>query len=416
MVAKDRLPTKERTVPRPGKLRIAVAVALLAVGAMSATAAFSASIGRQLPSAALGLWPPSGDVHARAATLEIAQAVAEAGTWAQAIPPNLPRRIADLSLRALALEPASVTAMRNLALYRASHGDREAARALMRAALAASRRDTGVNLWLTEDFARAGDEAASLELYDITIRTDAAAAAMLMGQMAQMFDQPKMLPSFENLLSKRPPWIDDFWSEVLSRPSNLENAYRLRRALHLRRVAMAKDHDALLIAKLADAGLVGEAFALHDLVAGGGSRDQILVNGSFDQADGHPPIGWKVVAESTFGSTIDPEAGMLEITALPEAEGVAAQQLVQLGRGGEFVLRAVYSGAGDEPLIVDFACVGERGAERLKKSIPVASGRDVRTVLGNDCRFAWFSLVLSRDDDPAGRDIRVSEVSLRRAD
>jgi tetratricopeptide (TPR) repeat protein len=393
----------------PGWLRIAVLVLLVGVGAVSGVSAFAASLGRQLPGAMLGVWPPSGDAYARVATLDIMRKVSSVE---QGIPDNLPERVAQLSRTALRLEPASLEATRNIGFYYASHGDEERAKKLMDVAYAESRRDAGVNLWLTQYYGRRGRSDKALRFYDATIRTNSAAAATLMQMMAQTLDKPGVVPAFVELLSASPPWLDDFWSVVLSKDGSLRNAYLLRRALHEHHVAMAPDHDGLLIEKLAKAGLREEAFALHDDISGRAAGRELLADSEFDLKTTYPPIGWKVAAESTFGSSIDSKAGLLEIIALPDAQGVAAQQLVNLRGGRDFNLRAVYDGAGGKPLTIDFACA-DPGAGAAHQAMPAPSGQTVRVRLGRPCKFAWVSVVIPRDGDSAGRSIRVRSVSLQ---
>lgn len=375
-------------------------------------AAFSASLGRQVPSTAVRTWPPSGDAYARLSSQSLAMAV---DPGARDLPRNLPESVAQAARRGIELEPTNVTAIRNLALYEASHSRAGRARELMNIALANTRRDAAVNLWITERLLREGRQIEALQLYDTTIRTDTGAATSLMLGMAQLLNRPESLDSFETFLASSPPWIDDFWTTVLSTQGNLDNAFELRHRLLRRGIRMADDHNALLIERLANSGRTEEAFALYDTISGGRAQREILVDGDFSAAKAYPPIGWKVVAESTFGSSVDTEEGVLQITALPGAQGVVAQQLVRLRGNGTYVARADYAGADPAPLRIELTCADGGGAGNWSWSVPLPPGRPVEANLTGSCRFAWASLVLSPiTGDTVGRDIRVESVSLRR--
>jgi tetratricopeptide (TPR) repeat protein len=385
---------------------------MLAIAGISGVAAFSASVGAFAPDAAVRLWPPSGAAYANAGTRRLAAVI---DTQNPRIPSKIPNSVASLSRKALLLEPTNTVAMRNLALYYDSLGNRDRARGLMEAALASSRRNSTVNLWLTEDLSRKGQNLAALRLYDITIRTDSAVAASLMQMMARSLANQRAVPALEQILVNAPPWMDDFWTSVLSEPSNLDNAYALRERLHKRGLSMAKDHDALLIAQLANSGRFEKAFALYHSVTASGPSAEMLVDGGFDHDPLYPPIGWKLAADSTFGSALNTKTGQLEITALPNSEGVVAQQLVELSGNQDLVLRADYDGPGRSGLALKITCAGPSGEQNLDVSFSLPAGQPVRAALARGCPFAWVSLVIERDDNLQGRDIRVDSVSMRRS-
>jgi hypothetical protein len=406
---KGRAHKQRQKMPHP--TRLALSALLFGLAIVSGMAAFAASLGRQAPEAALATWPPNGDAYARVSTLRLAMA---ADPEARDVPRNLPDSIAVAARRGLELEPTNVSAIRNLAFYEASYGRMEQARALMNIGLANTRRDSGVNLWLTGRLLREGRQAEALQLYDTTIRTDTGVATTLMLTMAQLLNGPEALDSLEALLATNPPWIDDFWTTVLSTPGNLNDVYKLRRRLLARGVKMADDHNVLLIERLANASKTEEAFTLYETISGSGGDREILANGEFTAAAAYPPIGWKVVAESAFGSSMDKEGGGLQVTALPGAQGVVAQQLVRLRGNGAYVARADYTGADRNPLTLELACAANKGAETLDQSVHLPSGKAVEIYLTGSCEFAWVSLILPASTDGGGRDIRVDSVSLRR--
>jgi hypothetical protein len=389
-------------------MRPIIALALVAIGLASGAASFAASLGRQAPEAAIKVWPLSGDAYERAATFELVQTVEDPR---QGIPSNLPHRIAELSREAMRLEPANSTAVRNLAFYLGSRGQEDRAFRLMQVAQRVTRRDPGANLWLMQYYSRKGDLGRSLALYDVTIRTSSAAASSMMTMLAQALFQPGSVDVFVQLLSTSPPWIDDFWTEALRGSGDPQIMFALRERLHRAKVRMEPEHDGLLIEKLASGGHIDKAFALNAVVLPPRDRTDLLSDPSFDAARTFPPIGWKLGSDSTFGVSLDRKEGVIDVTALPDAEGVIAQQAVSLGGARSFRVVGNYQGAGARPLEISLACADSGNSGEAKADIP--SGRATTVTMPAPCRFAWASLLLPRDDDPAGRAVRIGSLSLR---
>lgn len=395
---------------RTGWLRAILAGALLVGGLAAGAAAFAASLGRQAPELAVRIWPLSGAAYERAGNFALARAVKDPR---EGVPNNLPAKIATHSRDALRLEPVSNVAVRNLGLYFASRGQEARAFELMTIANRMSRRDPAANLWLVQHYGRRNDIKHALALYDITIRTDTAASAAIMAAMTQALSRPGAADLFLSFLATAPPWLDDFWTEVLRANGDLRTAAELRRGLHREGVRMEPEHDQLLIQKLADNGHFEQAFALYSVISPARGTNELLADPSFEASGSFPPIGWKVVAESTHGSSIDPAAGVLEATALPDAEGIIAQQVVALGGSRTLRIAAEYEGVGSAPLLVNVACA-DRGND-AQRDVAVPSGAPVTVTLSSACRFAWVSLKLPRDNNPDGRAVRVSSVSLKAA-
>lgn len=400
---------------RRGPLRYLAAGSLVVVAVLSGMSAFAFSIGRLVPQSSLGLWPPNGIIYGKASNLRLGQAMIANG---QQLPRNIPVDVVRLSRRALDLEPAESTAARNIGYSLAGRGETKRASELMEAAYKLSRRDAGLNLWLLEDRARRGDAAGALKLYDITIRTSTSAAGLLMGRMATMLNQPGAVPLFEQLLAGDPPWLEQFWTAVLSSDTDLAASYRLRLALHADGIKMARSHDALLIQRLADAGMPEQAFDLYRAI--GGSRPaggELLVDPDFRRPSEFPPIGWKMPVAGTFGASIDRKTGQLAIAALSGAKGTVLQQLVPI-QSGSYELLVRYGanslGAGKRmPFSVRLACA-EGSEARLNRVLPVPSSGAQRFTLDTACRYAWVSLVLDGAESANGIDAAIDRISLKR--
>jgi hypothetical protein len=94
-----------------------------------------------------------------------------------------------------------------------------------------------------------------------------------------------------------------------------------------------------------------------------------------------------------------------------------AQQLVRLEGAPSYTLQTNYSGGTTRsPLVaLHLTCAGPAGEKVLDKTFDLPAGRSVKASLPHSCGYAWVSLILPPDDDPAGRDIRIDSVSMRRS-
>lgn len=395
-----------------GAIKITLSAAALVCAGLSAVAAFGQSYGRQMPEAALNLWPRNGEVFARASQRMVAIAQSDGS---QTIDKQLLNRARGLALRGLILEPMSVEALATLGYVEAANGQRDRARKLMLAGAALSRRNTAIDLWLSEDAARRGDDMGALRSFDAAIRTSTSAANTLLPMMAAALAKPGAPAAFEQILSLDPPWSEGFWTAVLSAPSDLTNSYELRLRLHRRKVPLAPSHDALLIQRLAQAGKLDEAFTLYE-AAGGRAPEQheLLHDPDFSADPRFAPIHWKIEENPSYSSAIDRDDGVLVIGALEDAEGPIAQQLVRI-RPGRYRLDVRYgkNSAEDAPLAVRIACAELGGERTLNKAFSAKrSGVQIVDIIG-PCRFAWLTVELVPGANADGVDTALDRVSLR---
>lgn len=386
-----------------------------ALALISSMSAFGQSFGRVIPETALRMWPSNGSILASVSTIKVARAaIAEK----KERPTVIPQAAVLLARRAIVIEPTAVSAVRNIAYDLKDKGDISRARALMLAASRLSKRNTGVNLWLTEDFARQGREIEALRYYDVIMRSSSAAATALLPVMARVLRSPGAVAPFETLLADNPPWHDDFWTAVLSADDDLVNSVELRLRLHSAKVPLAASHDALLIRRMAEEGRLSDAFKLYT-TAGGilpTVTGELIRNESFGRPTKFSPIDWKVVTDGAFGAMIDEQSGQLSISSLPDVGGVVAQQLIRIEKG-LYRLTVEYSDPSatqENPLLARLVCAELSGEKTLSRIFRIGQAGSQSVQLETPCSFAWLSIELDADRNTGGVDTKLSRISLRR--
>lgn len=407
-------PSPQRRLALSTGTRLAVVGAAALFALLAASAAFSMSYGRLVPDTAMGLWPKNGRVFARASALALARAAGEGSQ----LPKNVPGKVRRLAATAVALEPTSASAVRDLGLYASSRGDRAKARRLMRAGVRLTRRNPGMNLWLIEDYSRLGQEDQALRLWDVTLRTSTTAAATLLPAMAAALRNPAAPALFEPLLVARPPWDDDFWTAVIQDSSALDNTIALRERLHRRGVPMARSHDALIARQLIAAKRFAPAFKLYETVSRetAGATAELLVDGDFARQSDFAPIGWKVESTETFGAYVDDKRGRLVLSALPGGTGAIAQQLIRIAPGAYHLEIAYGDGANatGRPIELRLACAELAGEATLDTRLAVTRSGARNFRIQGPCRHAWVTLFLLDRVGEAGLETQIDRVSLRR--
>lgn len=399
----------------PGSLRYLGVIVMIGLAVVSAMAAYGMSFGRTIPLSALGLWPPNGPAHARASTqmLAMAETVGKDDRRYE----ELRNTSVNLARRALEIEPTSVASLRNLAMVLSDKGERDQARLLMNSAAEMSRRDTTVNLWLSDDLAHQGKEDQSFRYFDAAIRTSSSASNTILPAMVAMLQRKGSAQSFATVLRTDPPWHDAFWTAVLSADGDIGEAFELRRILHRLKVPMAPDHDSLLIRRLASAGRYPDAFELLAIAAPGDhlAEGEILRGSDFDAPAVYSPIEWKVVTGPSSAGMIDENDGVLLISALEGASGIVAQQLVQISRG-RYRLEVKYAGElqGEIPLQVRLACADMAGERTFNRAVPIPASGAYTLTFDATCRYGWFSIEFPAEKNRHAIDVEIDRIYLRR--
>ena len=370
--------------------------AMLALAAVSASAAFANALARRSPEAAAQIWPANGFASASAASAILAEANAGRDGVSELIASEAVR---GLARRAITAEPAAVQGVRNLALFHQANGETVRAAALMRLAVRLSARDTAANMWLVDAHLRGGDIDRALALIDATLRTDTSAGALLLPRLALVLEQPGAGEVMLRLLQDDPPWGHDYWSAVIEAGNAPVQAADLRSSLHRQGARLAPGHDARLIEQLVESRNFAAAFALYNEARGGAAQ--------------FPPIDWKLAGGSGLAVSRSPD-GSIRVSALAGSAGVVAQRLVALPRGRS-TLR-VDSDAASGNLTARITCARLQGAKTIALDVPISGDTQVNFDQATNCRYAWLTLSLEPASAQADRSFTIGSYSLRPAE
>lgn len=400
------------TLPHVGGARLTLIIVCAVFAVIAASAAASASIGRQLPTAAAQYWPKNGWILQRAAKHFIKDN--NFADIANARVVDVPQQALWLTSGSLLLEPTAASSLSLIALHADNNGNTDKARALMRLASELTRRDAASNLWLIEDYAKSGSNSKALEHYDILLRTSTSSIALFLPIMAKNLTDENMLSAFDALLMRDPPWKNEFWAAVVQDGGVSVNAGKLRTRLHKAGIEMQSNHDGLLLQQIIEEGAMAEGAALytaaadaHGLLVTGG----LLANANFDAASILTPFDWKIISGEDYGTNINTESGELVVSAFSGAEGVVAQQLIAL-QPGSYELSAKL-GEGSVPKVtLSIVCGEARGSQSFDENWTVGSEAPITFSTSRDCRNYWLTIVLPPTNDGNDINLRVDAVSL----
>ncbi len=281
------------------------------------------------PAPAIALKFDGGDAMAKA-NLATSLAVTEQ-------PAANAARIEQLSREALASEPLSVVAMRNLAVAADLKRDPKQARALLDAAERLSRRDQLTQLMLIEAFSAAGDVPGTLRHYDIAMRATRQTRQILIPNLVKAADDPALVEPIAALVARRAPqWWADFML-VLIDTGQLDTATKIATRVLDPRVPNERQFLARLIGRNADAKRYDLAWAGYVRAAPGAARaDAPVLRRDFLPAHPLPPFDWQLSDDPAMSAQPvagEGNGGRLELTASDGRAGEVARQMIRLPAG-----------------------------------------------------------------------------------
>jgi hypothetical protein len=121
-----------------------------------------------------------------------------------------------------------------------------------------------------------------------------------------------------------------------------------------------------------------------------------------------------LISEGDRGASINPGAGELNISALPDSFGLVARQLVQLGKGSHVFNANVADDVDDDTsLKAQLRCTGtpDRAESRLV-DISLAKGETNSARFTSSCEYYWLELAISNDSSAPPADIVIREMSI----
>lgn len=305
-------------------VRSIIAVGALLVGSAAVTHSLAYSIRGSSPEQAYALSSSDGRIGA---VLSEALSGAEADVAT--------RKHADqIARRALRQDPTAVSAVATLGIDAQLRGDTGAARRIFKYADRLSRRDLRTRLWGIEDAVRRNDIPEALRNYDIALRTSRFAPALLYPVLNTAIADEDVADAMVAVLSRRPPWGDNFLNQAALGKNPAAAAALLRKA-HRARVAVPASADTIAIDGLAHQQRYDLAWAHYAEVTGAHrerSRDpRFTANQTLTSV-----FDWKPVLDDTrVTATLRP--GGFEYAVSPMGGGVILQQL-QMFPSGNYTL------------------------------------------------------------------------------
>ena len=340
------------------------------------------------PETALAFWPGDGFALANLAESRLSSDL------------SAPSRefARSQAARALAAEPTAASAARTLAAISASDA---IARRRFGYARRLSRRDLGTNLYFIEDAVRRNDVPASLEQYDIALRTSQVVARQLLFPILDSaLGDPQLTGPIGHLLARGGDWAPEF---VDFSAGQRTHAVALARALVLNPAALSRVADESkirLIGTLADQNAFGLADAIFRQAGHPTPPHTIVRDGGFDHTGYWAPFDWALSGGGDYGGSINTQDGVLEVYSGGTSGGTIARQLVRLPAGANrlTVVATIQSGGDATPATWTLSCAGAqpRTLAQLAVNGPIGARRQSAAAFSapSGCTWAWLSLAI----------------------
>ena len=406
-----------RVSKAPRSRAVGFTIAGLVLAVVSAANAAGNVLQRHAPALSVSAVPENGRAYAEAAHDVLKLAVVENDGE---MPEQIPARAVLLAKRGFTSEPLAPQNSWIVALDRDAQGDREGARALMRAVSTATRRESPANLWLGEDYARLEDDENLYRYLDLTVRTSASARPVVLPQLVGALASVDAVKPLSILLEGNPPWARDFWREAVRRPQFAGNLSRLRMALgkadETRAASAAEDTfqlslDRAILESLIERNQLAEAASFYGFLSS--SQPSAEFTSDFAQAPVYPPFDWDLAQEGEYGASVIPSRGRVLLSGINGARGVAARRLLKLEQGRfRVTLEGMTSTSQAATLQVRTRCVGATSVTPIPMQAEGESLTGQWEVASKPCDWYWLELQINvpSDSDPA--DIEFSTISV----
>ncbi|WP_423141292.1 tetratricopeptide repeat protein [Parablastomonas sp. CN1-191] len=392
-----------------------IAALTLVLAVLAGSDALGRAAGWRLPALAEAMPLANGFDHSNMADVVLAPGLQTDVTAPLKLTGAAKQRVESLSKAGYAAEPLNSEALRNMALIAQSRGEAVRARALMQAAGQLTKRDLAVNLWLANDYARADKVDDALAMYDQALRTSSQAQSLILPSVIQALRGDTLVDPVIRLLSRRPPWLDEFWATAPRFPDSLGNLGRIRMALAQRGIGIAPNLDRELVEALAATGHFDTASALVHRLAPGARGAEAVTDPGFDHPIGFAPFDWAPLFDESLTTDLDQRAGTLRISTIGEGSGEAAHQLVDLpvpayrlsvrvadwddAKRGRIFLRLRCAQAANPAESAQIPVESPQFAVRVAKPSP-------------GCRYNWLSIYAAVPSDHADSAVTLDRVSL----
>lgn len=239
--------------------------------------------------------------------------------------------------RAIASEPLSARALRQMGTYYSTTGDELRGGQLVRLSAMLTKRDPVGQMWLAEDALRRRDGEAALRAFDIVIRTAPEAQELSFRLLGAALADTEFRSIFAQYAKTQPDWLKPFIEynvSTMTQPQLLSRT--LVKLSPLPRATLNDAAAGALLTSLVNRAPVEDVRDFYRTLPG--SNAKFLISLSFapaSEAFRLPPIGWETISGSNvqgFGN-VDGKNISIEAIVMPGRSGTAARKLLFLPPG-----------------------------------------------------------------------------------
>ena len=385
---------------------ILVWTAAIALSTFSGAAALGSITKSKMPLFALSLYPANGFAAENLSSDHLKSVIAQnRGEF----PSEINAEEIKLARQAYRAEPVTPQAVAVLALGSAKNHEHE----LMRAALSLSRREQLITGWMIVDSRSREDIPGILKYYDTMLRTNSTAASVVLPIMTSALGNDNTVAPYANLLAKKPPWANQFWETIISKPNSLHNASRLRETLYEPDEHNKAYRDTDLIRALVYNQQFDEAQSLYRLLDSHKETELLIENSSFEVNPEYAPLDWQLFSTGEYGATVSD--GTLVLSAIQNSGGLFARQLVKLPL--RTLTMQVDLGTPipeSEKVYITLSCAEALKTPPLPIEIPIKRKIENINIINSrsGCSFYWLNIFGRASDSGGGIDVALESVFL----
>lgn len=329
-------------------------------------------------------------------------------------------RAGQLAGDALLRDPTAVSAVATLGLTRELSGDRVGARRSFAYAERLSRRDLRTQLWAIEDAVARGDVPATLDHYDIALRTSRLAPDLLFPVLVPAMADPIVRSALVRKLAVQPSWTQPFIEYAAANAPDPTAAAALFIAVARAGVPVSGSaHTSLLNALIAKEAF-DRAWTYYRAIRQGADRRRSR-DPRFTADIAYPsPFDWVPVNDGSVSTSIQRNgAGGIFDFAAPAGNGGTLLRQLQLLPAGRYTLEGhaigVEQPAQTQPYFT-LRCLDGRELGRVPVSASQAGGRfSGRIIVPEQCPVQYLSFIAGLSEQVAGTTGQLDYVALRPA-
>jgi hypothetical protein len=324
--------------------------------------------------------------------------------------PPLPGSLIKLAQDSFAADPLEVTSIRTVALGSTLQHDEDRARRIMRLALQISKRDGITDLWLAQDYGRAGDVENMIATFDHALRISERAREFAMKAVVDALASEESHVPLGTLLARRPEWEDDFWEEFARNPVAAANAtaFFVSSGLSVNRLPDVSRERFYM--NLKRQGQFETLFRLVDLDSQAEQGQDAHGASAFTTADQGDPLGWTLRSQGNYAARINGKTGELQIDARAGSFGLAADRIIRGGGNLSIAIRMSEGVPENARLKLAARCASSLGPELGSVSLDRGEKAGQAVVSAANCDFVVLELSFAADPGRHDALFRIAQI------